>query len=158
MFINAINLIEFKAVTIKSIHINRTQVNQANLGEFACFALKPQKTHDKLERSDFRKGMVLLDPSIKPEPVWEFEANVHVLHHPTTMSPGYQAVMHCGVIRQAVEIRRLSKKEVLRTGDVDLVRLRFLYAAEYMKKEQIIVIREGRTKIFGYITDTFTDK
>ncbi len=33
--------------------------------------------------------MVLVDPVIKPDAVWEFEANVHVLHHPTTMSPGY---------------------------------------------------------------------
>ncbi len=102
--------------------------------------------------------MVLLDPALKPEPVREFEANIHVLHHPTTMSPGYQAVMHCGVIRQAVEIRSLAKKEVLRTGDVDKVRLRFLYAAEYLKKDQILVIREGRTKIFGYITDIISDK
>lgn len=43
--------------------------------------------------------MVLIDPNIKIEPVREFEANVNVLHHPTTMSPGYQAVLHCGVIR-----------------------------------------------------------
>jgi GTPase len=92
------------------------------VGEFACFGLKPFKTVDKLERADFRKGMVLVDANVKPEPTWEFDANVHVLHHPTTMSPGYQAVMHCGVIRQAVEIKKLQSKDVLRTGDIDLVR------------------------------------
>jgi GTPase len=33
--------------------------------------------------------MILIDPIVKPEPVIEFEANIHVLHHPTTMSHGY---------------------------------------------------------------------
>jgi GTPase len=32
--------------------------------------------------------MVLLDVSIKPEPIWEFEAEVQVLHHATTITPG----------------------------------------------------------------------
>jgi GTPase len=47
----------------------------------------PTKAMDKLERGDFRKRMILLDLILKPEPVREFEANVHVLHQLTTMSP-----------------------------------------------------------------------
>ena len=43
------------------------------MGEFACFALKPSKAGDKLDRADFRKGMILIDPAMKPEPVLEFE-------------------------------------------------------------------------------------
>lgn len=80
---------EFKTVAIKSVHINRVPVEEARVGEFACFGLKPVKAVEKLERSDFRKGMILIDAVVKPEPIWEFDANVHVLHHPTTMSPGY---------------------------------------------------------------------
>lgn len=102
--------------------------------------------------------MVLLDPSIKPEPAREFEANVHVLHHPTTMGLGYQALMHCGVIRQAIEIKKLYTKEVIRTGDVELTRFKFVFNSEFLKPDQIIVIREGRTKIFGYITSVISDK
>jgi GTPase len=64
-------------------------VDEARVGEFACFSLMPTKAIDKLERGDFQKRMILLDPILKPEPVREFEANVHVLHHLTTMSPGY---------------------------------------------------------------------
>lgn len=52
----------FKNVVIKSIHINRVSVEMAQVGEFACFGLKPLKAIDKLERPDFRKGMVLVDP------------------------------------------------------------------------------------------------
>lgn len=121
-------------------------------------ALKSQKASDKLERSDFRKGCVLVDIAVRPEAVWEFEANVHVLHHPTTMSVGYQAVMHCGVVRQAVAIKQLSTKESIKSGDIELTRFRFLYSPEFLKTNQIIVIREGRTKIFGMITALITDK
>lgn len=49
-------------MVIKSIHINRVPVDTAQVGEFACFALKPAKTSITLERADFRKGMVLVDP------------------------------------------------------------------------------------------------
>ncbi|CAD8063383.1 unnamed protein product [Paramecium primaurelia] len=149
---------QFKPVTIKSIHINRVLTDSAQVGEFACFSLKPSKAGDRLDRADFRKGMIIIDPAIKQEPATEFEANIHILHHPTTMSKGYQAVMHCGVVRQAVEIKSILQHEVLRTGDVDTVRLKFLYAAEYLQTDQIIVIREGRTKIFGYISKLITDK
>ena len=123
----------FKSVIIKSIHVNRVAVDEAQMGEFACFSLKPAKASEKLDRCDFRKGMVLLDPMIKPEPVWDFEANIHVLHHPTTMKEGYQAVMHCGVIRQSVEIKKIKDKEILRTGDMDTIQFKFMYAAEYLK-------------------------
>ena len=50
----------------------------------------------------------------------------------------------------------MSTKELLRTGDVDTVKFKFMYAAEYLKTEQILVIREGRTKIFGYVTKLLT--
>lgn len=35
----------------------------------------------------------MLDISIKPEPVWEFEAEVQVLHHATTITPGIDSCL-----------------------------------------------------------------
>lgn len=43
------------------------------------------------------------------EPVWEFEANVVILNHATTVKEGYNAVAHIGVIRQAVSIIKMKK-------------------------------------------------
>lgn len=34
----------------------------------------------------------MVDKRVKPEACWEFEAEVLVLHHPTTISPKYQAM------------------------------------------------------------------
>jgi len=52
-----------------------------------------------LEKNDIRKGMVLLDLSIKAEAVKEFEANVLVVHNPSNMTIGSTAIMHCASIR-----------------------------------------------------------
>lgn len=89
------------------------------------------KATEKLNREEFRKGMILLDSSLNPEPVWEFESEILVLHHSSTITVGYQAVMHCGVVRQTVKIIEMPS-EILRNGDKSLVRFRFLYNAEYL--------------------------
>lgn len=88
-----------------------------------------------LKKTWVRKGMVLVDgytsvpaassatgstavaaatvipspigPILPPKAIREFEASVVILHHSTTISPRYQAVVHCGVIRQAAEIVRI---------------------------------------------------
>lgn len=127
----------FKTVVIKSIHVNRSPREEAYSGEYACFNIRPLKATEKLTRNDFRKGMVLLDISIKPEPIWEFEAEVQVLHHATTITPGkqpiyvgYQAMLHCGVIRQSVNLKKIyqTEEELLRNEDRGLVRFRFMYS------------------------------
>jgi len=145
---------QFKPVMVKTIHVNRCQADEAYAGQFACLAIRPTNKKDSLGRDDFRKGMVLMDPSLKPEPIWEFEAEVLVLHHATTIQVGYQSVLHCGVIRQAVTIEELSK-EVLRNGDKGLVKFKFMYNAEYVKTGLTVLLREGRTKILGIITRVF---
>lgn len=46
----------------------------------------------QMKRNQVRKGMVMLDPSVNPTACWEFEGDILVLHHPTTISPKYQAM------------------------------------------------------------------
>lgn len=36
--------------------------------------------------------MVMVSPSLNPEAYWEFKGEILVLHHPTTISPRYQAM------------------------------------------------------------------
>lgn len=36
--------------------------------------------------------MVMVSPKLCPQATWEFEAEILVLHHPTTISPRYQAM------------------------------------------------------------------
>jgi len=76
----------FTPITVKSIHRKRMPVREVRGGQTASFALK------KIKRSHIRKGMVMVAPALNPQACWEFEGEILVLHHPTTISSRYQAM------------------------------------------------------------------
>lgn len=103
----------FQQIAIKSIHRKRMPVRQVRAGQTASFSLKKvgvlhftckRKSYFQtlfniqclfplqIKRSQIRKGMVLVSPSLNPTACWEFEAEILVLHHPTTISARYQAM------------------------------------------------------------------
>ena len=110
----------FIPTVIKSIQRKRVNVPIAHAGQSASFALK------KIKRAQIRKGMVLVSKSVDPKAVFDFEAEILVLFHSTTISPRYQAMLHTGCIRQTVRIVDICDKQVLRTGDRAIVRFRFI--------------------------------
>lgn len=66
--------------------------------------MKSIKANEKLMRKDIRRGMVIIQNREKPEPVIEFESELQVLHHSTTIKSGYEGVLHCGTIQQTVTL------------------------------------------------------
>ena len=100
----------FMPIAVKSIHRKRMPVSEVRSGQTASFSLK------KVKRSNIRKGMVMVSAAVEPQCCYEFEGEILVLHHPTTISTKYQAMVHCGSIRQTASIIRMSS-ECLRTGD-----------------------------------------
>jgi len=135
----------FHPIAIKSIHRKRMPVTEVKSGQTASFSLK------KIKRSQIRKGMVMIHPALEPQCCYEFEGEILVLHHPTTISCKYQAMVHCGSIRQTASIIRMSS-ECLRTGDKAQVLFRFVKHPEFLKEGQRLVFREGRTKAVGNVT------
>ncbi|KAL0993172.1 hypothetical protein UPYG_G00104240 [Umbra pygmaea] len=135
----------FLPIAVKSIHRKRMPVKEVRGGQTASFALK------KIKRSSIRKGMVMVSPKLNPQASWEFMAEILVLHHPTTISPRYQAMVHCGSIRQTATILTMNR-DCLRTGDKASVHFRFIKTPEYLHADQRLVFREGRTKAVGTIT------
>ncbi|XP_037948180.1 GTP-binding protein 1-like [Teleopsis dalmanni] len=140
----------FTPIAVKSIHRKRMNVKEVRGGQTASFALK------KIKRSQIRKGMVMVSPELKPQACWEFEGEILVLHHPTTISSRYQAMVHCGSIRQTASIVNMSK-ECLRTGDKAHVKFRFIKHPEYIRPGQRMVFREGRTKAVGNVLKPITN-
>lgn len=134
----------FQPIPVKSIHRKRMNVREVRSGQTASFALK------KIKRSQIRKGMVMISQDINPQACWEFEGEILVLHHPTTISQRYQAMVHCGSIRQTASIITMNK-DCLRTGDKANVKFRFIKHPEYIKVGQRMVFREGRTKAVGNV-------
>lgn len=139
---------QFQPVPVKSIHRKRMPVAEVRAGQTASFSLK------KIKRSQIRKGMVMVHPRVEPKACWEFEGEILVLHHPTTISVKYQAMVHVGSIRQTATIMTMST-EHLRTGDKATVRFRFIKNPEYLRRDMRLVFREGRTKAVGTVTKLF---
>ena len=122
-------------------------VTEVKSGQTASFSLK------KIKRSQIRKGMVMIHPGLEPQCCYEFEGEILVLHHPTPISCKYQAMVHCGSIRQTASIIRMSS-ECLRTGDKAQVLFRYfvlvygLMSRLHVKTLQICQtsrIHQGRT-------------
>jgi GTPase len=45
-----------------------------------------------------RKGMALVDERLKPAATWEFDADIAILTHSTTIQPRYQVCTVCSQI------------------------------------------------------------
>lgn len=95
--------------------------------------------------------MILVDKDSEPKSIFDFEAEVVILHHAALIKPNYQAVVHCGVIRQAAKVVEMDR-ELLRAGDKGIIHFRFMYHPEYLKEGTTILFREGRTKGLGVIS------
>mmetsp|Transcript_25979 Transcript_25979/g.68168 ORF Transcript_25979/g.68168 Transcript_25979/m.68168 type:complete len:592 (-) Transcript_25979:78-1853(-) len=135
----------FQQVAFKGIHRRRMPVKEVRGGQAASFALK------KVKRAAIRKGMVLVHPAVKPVAHWEFDAEVVILHHPTTITTKYQAMVHVGSVRQTAAILEISGLDRMRTGDKAKCRFRFVRFPEFLEEGTRVVFREGRTKAVGTI-------
>ncbi len=154
----------FKPVLARTIQRKRVPVSVCNAGESCAVAVKSLKRKDPLKRAQIRRGMVLVDPTSSPTSTISFEADVLVLHHPTTIRKNYQAVVHCGIIRQTAKMVSIahrkssdSNEDCLRTGDKASVLFRFMVRPEHVHEGTTIIFREGTTKGVGRITKVYND-
>ena len=138
---------QFRSVIVKSIHCKRVNVKRVHAGQHASFALKKER------RSGIRKGMVMVEEE-DPKAVWEFEADILVLFHSTTIKENYQPVVHSNCVRQTAKIIKMDV-ESLRTGEKAKVRFRFLFRPEYLRVGERLIFREGTTKGLGVISNIY---
>ena len=142
---------DFRQVVVKSIHFKRVPVDEITSGNSCCIQIKSK---DNIKQTDIRKGMVILDKDSNSKCVYEFDAEVVILHHATTIKPKYQAVLHCGVVRQTAQVISMSS-ELLRTGDKGIIKFRFIRSPEFLHEGSSILFREGRTRGLGQIVKLY---
>jgi GTPase len=137
----------FRPATVRSIQYKRCPVSAAFAGQTAALALR------RAGRAAVRvrKGMALVAAAAAPAAAWEFEADVAVLTHSTTIGPRYQAVIHCEQIRQTAAVVSMSA-ERMRSGDRARVRFRFIQRPEFISIGSRLMFREGRAKGVGVVT------
>ncbi|TCD71239.1 hypothetical protein EIP91_011717 [Steccherinum ochraceum] len=139
----------FQGTSVKSIQRKRASVNSAEAGQCVSLALK------RMRRAAVRKGMVIVHKTDAgpPQAIRRFEGQVLILYHNTTLQRNYQAMLHCGAIRQTVRIVSMDHPQgVLRTGDRATVTFEFISQPEYIKEGMKLLFREGKTKGLGVIT------
>ena len=115
----------FYPVQIKSIMNKSMAVNSCGARQAVTLAIK------KVKRNQIRRGMVVCDEALHPKACLRFTAEIMVLHHPTTICPNYQPVLHSLTVRQAVKVVTLDRP-CIRTGDRALVFFEFMFRPEYL--------------------------
>ncbi|KAK7472562.1 hypothetical protein VKT23_000677 [Stygiomarasmius scandens] len=138
----------YTSTVVKSMQRKRADVASAEAGQVVSCALK------RVRRAAVRKGMVLVNKTESPpRAVRRFEGQVLILYHNTTLQRNYQAMLHCGAVRQTVRIVGMDHPQgVLRTGDRATVQFEFISHPEFVKEGMKLLFREGKTKGLGVIT------
>jgi len=134
----------FVPVGVKDMRTNDVKTNHVRAGQSATLALR------NVPSSYIRTGMVVLDRDAKPVVCYEFQAEVLVLYHSTTISVGYESVVHCSNVNQTARVVSMDK-EILRTGDKAVVTFRFLFYPEYLLVGRRVIFRENRARGIGRI-------
>ncbi|KAH9002118.1 GTP-binding protein 1 [Lactarius hatsudake] len=138
----------YSPTVVKTMQRKRADVTTAVAGQTVSLALK------HVPRAAVRKGMVIVPRTESPpRAVRRFEGQVLILYHNTTMQPNYQAMLHCGAVRQTVRIVSIDHPQnLLRTGDRATVIFEFIAHPEFVKVGMKLLFREGKTKGLGVIT------
>ncbi|KAF9474221.1 GTP-binding protein 1 [Pholiota conissans] len=138
----------YQTTAVKTIQRKRADVVRADAGQCVSLALK------RIRRTAVRKGMVLVSKTdVAPRAIKQFEGQVLILYHNTTLQKNYQAMLHCGAVRQTVRIISMDHPQgILRTGDRATVQFEFISHPEFIKEGMKLLFREGKTKGLGVIT------
>ncbi len=137
----------YRKARVRSVQIRRgIFVERVSAGNGAALALS------EVSYDDVEKGMVLLRSDADSVAVRRFRADVFILHHPTTIREGYECVFHVNAARVTCRIDRISRTP-LRSGDKASIMVSALFHPFYAQPGQEFLLREGRTRGIGTITE-----
>jgi GTPase len=156
LYIGPLSKGDFYEVKVKSLHNDfRFFVDELSPGSRGCLCINLSREN----RGNLRPGMIL--SHTRPKNICKrFLAEVEIFHHSTTIKPGYQAYINCGMIREAIKFITITKKkgedpDVLRSGETAMVELEFMRNLNYIEPGQMIIFREGNTRGVGKVTQIF---
>ncbi|WP_336327178.1 GTPBP1 family GTP-binding protein [Halovenus sp. HT40] len=135
----------FRDVEVRSIEMHYHRVEEATAGRIVGIALKG------VDEEEIDRGMALLPRDSDPDPIREFEAEVMVLNHPTTIGDGYEPVIHLETVSEAAAI--YPEDGQLLPGDSGTATVRFKFRPYLVEEGQRFVFREGQSKGVGTVSD-----
>lgn len=162
MFLGPFNK-EYVPVNVWSIHGADHNSLPTLENTDGCFAIKfTNKKQAEMYRKRITKGMVVISSlDLTKHSCLQFNADVEVLHHKTSIRSGYMPQIHCGPVTQTVRMSippetqedGTVKPRELMTGDKANVTFRFANHEAFIKKGMRIFFRGGRTEGYGIVTD-----
>ena len=135
----------FIEVGVKTMEMHHYKKDHAEAGEVVGISITG------VDMDDIKRGMILCSSDYEMKAVRDFEADVAILVHPTTIREGYECITHIETIAETTTFEPLDK-EYMSAGDTGKVRMRFKYRPYCVKEGQKIIFREGRSKGIGTIT------
>ena len=136
---------KFIPISVRSIEMHYYKKDSAEAGEVVGISISGA------EVNSIKRGMIISDLLYKPQPVREFEANVTILVHPTTIKEGYECITHIETIAETTIFQPLNK-EYLSAGDSGKIKMRFKYRPYAIREGQKLIFREGRSKGVGEVS------
>jgi len=164
LFVGPSKIGDFREIAVRSIYRQCVPSAVACAGQHCTIGIKPTgRGKENLKKDMFRKGSVLvsgIDLALA-HTVMEFEADIRVLHHSTTIEVGYTPMLHIGSVRQSARVLHIADSDgeavVARTGSQVTVRFRFVGGFEFVQPETKLIFREGNAKGCGTVLRVFRD-
>ncbi|AYV81933.1 MAG: GTP binding translation elongation factor [Harvfovirus sp.] len=152
---------DFAPVRIKSIHNdNRQDLSELTDHQRGCLAITCLDKKIDFNKAFIGKGMIGVYPeSFTSKICYNFKAEIDILHHSSTIRPGYAPFIHAGPVCQTARLMFSKEdndgKDALRTGDTAIVNFKFKFKPEfietYAETGRYFFFREGTTRGRGKI-------
>ncbi|HMK54373.1 MAG TPA: GTP-binding protein [Methanobacteriaceae archaeon] len=149
LLIGPLNSGKFVPVSVRTIEMHHYRKDAAGVGEVVGISISG------IDMDDIRRGMIICHPDYEPQAVREFEAEVAILVHPTTISEGYECITHIETLAETTWFQPL-EQDYLSAGDTGKILMKFKYRPCAIRKGQKLIFREGRSKGVGTVTRVIT--
>lgn len=136
---------EFLETSSKSMEMHHYKKDVAEAGEVVGISITG------MDVDDIKRGMILCSPEYPALTVREFEAEVAILVHPTTIKRGYECIAHIETIAETMTFEPI-ENEYMSAGDTGKIKMKFKYRPCCVKEGQKLIFREGRSKGVGTVT------
>lgn len=145
LLIGPTNLGEYIETNSKSIEMHHYRKDIADAGDVVGISITG------MDVDEIKRGMILCSPEYPAQTVRQFEAEVAILVHPTTIKSGYECIAHIETIAETMTFEPIDN-EYLSAGDTGTIKMTFKYRPCCIREGQKLIFREGRSKGVGTVT------
>lgn len=133
----------YKKTKARSIEMHYYRIDKAQAGQMVSIALS------NVDLDEIKRGMILQPVDSEPIATKAFEAEIVVLNHPTSITEGYEPVIHLETISETSVINPIDGNMI--AGDKGRVKFTFKFNKYNIREGQRFIFREGSSKGVGKV-------